>query len=293
MYPLSSSGSNGTFVGNGTIINGNSTSSRNATTTAVLPSHTPTSSTGTSSKRPPSHTTSKLGVGLGAALGFAAVVILLVLWHIIKAHRRERLQRWLQEDYTPEDAAHACTGGAGPRPDGDERQRREQEIAVISSSSTPSSGTVSPYPGKGKQKEAVVTTTSLIPAEARQTETRPQEMSEVTVRGKDAAGSPLHGRQRQQGRARRSLGGSRWERRDGPGRPRPWAAPGIEEADADRPKFSFEGVVQSEDSIERRSQLRNVVQANRKGGEVQEQGDSGAVPEKGERDRLVYEMEPH
>lgn len=137
-------------------------------------------------------------------------------------------------------------------------------------------------------------TTSLLTTGGahRNVTTPPPEMREISVNRQNETRSPRRGRGR--GRGGRPLGGSRWERRDGHGRTDSPNAKGIAPATADRPKFSFEGVAQSEDSIEKLSQIRsNKSQADGMRERNGEQEDVGPDPEKGERARHVYEMEPY
>lgn len=248
--------------GNATVFNGNGTShGANATaTTATFPPFTPTPSPATASSSPRS---SKLGAGLGAALGFAAVVILLVLWHIFKAQRQGRQRRWLEEEY------------AARRGDGGSSDSQHQDSAGVLPPSVRSSE-------KDKQNETVVTTTLLT------SESEEPELRENPADSQAEVSSPR--RERGRGRGGRPLGSSRWERRDGHGRADSSSTQTMTPASGERPKFSFEGVVQSEDSIERLSQQRIATPAdgfNKDGKDVDHDLD------KGERARHVYEMEPY
>lgn len=233
------------------------------TTTAVFPPFTSTPSPATSSSSPIS---SKLGAGLGAALGFAAVVILLVLWHVFKEQRQRRQQRWLEEEYA------ASREGRG------DRDSQHQDSTGVQSLSTPCGE-------NGKRNEMVVTTT-LLTLENEEPEV---EVRNVSPNSQAEVNSPRRGRGR--GREARPLGGSQWERRDGHGQTDSSSTQtNMAPAAADRLKFSFEGVAQSEDSIERLSQQRIAKPAdgaNRDGKDVDHD------PEKGERIRHVYEMEPY
>ncbi|KJR81222.1 uncharacterized protein SPSK_01225 [Sporothrix schenckii 1099-18] len=257
-WPTLPSGSrgNGTAVnGNGTIVAANSTSiGGNITTTMPTPppSLAPTVSQNSSSGGSSSPIRGKLGAGLGAALGFAAVVILVVLWHVCKAQRKRRQQRWLQDEYATriEDRGGGYQGEIveSHQQRSTEQLYRQHQIRMgtTSTSSTSLAGALLPDPQTGKEKEQTTTKTVLMPRDA-------PKAYDAPINGQTETSSPKRGRGRRRGE--RLLGGSR-ERRDGLQRMDMSTEEDRAPTAADRSKFSFEGVAQSEDSIETLSQIR-------------------------------------
>lgn len=252
--------------------------SGNATSTDATAGHNITAPLPTTSAQPPPlssgggggaapPTSSRLGVGFGAAFGFAVVVVLLVLWHILQVGRqRQRFRaRAAAYEFGSEGDEQEGGGGGGGGVATDEvrpgwtglHPLQQKPADASASSSTSSSTSLLPagYPErKGQQNDATVTEIGALPLHGDQsTELASGDLSE------GGESPPPRGWRRRQE--------SRWFRRDGHG---PWTqgAWGTRDAaddDASRPRFSFEGVAQSEESIESLSQARLLAREDGKG----------------------------